>query len=133
MLNFRSIVEIAAAIDVAKASGAAALNVLSSGMFFGFRQIIFKRASVLRLPAIYEQPDMAQEGGLIACGPTWVHIARDIYARQAVQLLRGTKVVDVPVEHVSLACRRPLSERSGRPPGGRRREGQSLLLSRSRS
>jgi hypothetical protein len=30
--------------------------------------------------------------------------------------------------HVSLACRRPLSERSGRPPGGRRREGQSLLF-----
>jgi putative tryptophan/tyrosine transport system substrate-binding protein len=26
------------------------------------------------------------------------HIVRDIYARQAVQLLRGTKIADVPVE-----------------------------------
>jgi putative tryptophan/tyrosine transport system substrate-binding protein len=90
--------EIAAALDAAKASGAEALNVLSSAMFFGFRQRIIERALALRLPAIYEHPDLAHEGGLIAYGPTWVHISRDIYARQAVQLLRGTKVADVPVE-----------------------------------
>jgi putative ABC transport system substrate-binding protein len=90
--------EIAAAIDAAKASGAEALNVSMSGTFFGFRQMIFDRALALRLPAIYHLPSMAQEGGFAAYGPTWVHIIRDIYARQAIQLLRGTKVAEVPVE-----------------------------------
>jgi putative tryptophan/tyrosine transport system substrate-binding protein len=90
--------EIAAAIDAAKASGAEALNVLASATFFGLRQIIFERAVALRLPAIYGQPDFSQEGGFASYGPSLVHIVRDIYARQAVQLLRGTKVADVPVE-----------------------------------
>jgi len=67
-------------------------------MFFGFRQLSFERALSLRLPAIYQQPDMAQEGGFVAYGPSWVHIVRDGYARQLIQLLRGTKVADVPVE-----------------------------------
>jgi putative tryptophan/tyrosine transport system substrate-binding protein len=90
--------EIAAAIDSAKASGAQALNVLSSPTFFGLRHIIFERALALRLPTIYWMPDFSQEGGFASYGPSWVHIIGDIYARQAVQLLRGTKVADVPVE-----------------------------------
>jgi len=90
--------EIASAVDTAKTSGAEALNVLSSGMFFGFRKLIFERALALRLPAIYEHPDMAQEGGFAAYGPSLVHIIRDVYARQLIQLLRGTKVADVPAE-----------------------------------
>ena len=81
----------------AKTSGAEALNVLSSAMFFGFRQIIIERTLALRLPAMFEELNMAEEGGFAAYGPTWVHIAT-IYGRQAVQLLRGTKVADVPVE-----------------------------------
>jgi putative ABC transport system substrate-binding protein len=89
--------EIAAAIDSAKTWGADALNVLSSAMFFGFRQIIIERTLALRLPAMYEQLNIAEEGGFAAYGPTWVHIAT-ISARQAIQLLRGTKVADVPVE-----------------------------------
>jgi putative ABC transport system substrate-binding protein len=90
---------IAAALDTAKASGAAALNVLASPMFFGLRQLIIERALALRLPAIYQFPEMAQEGGLAAYGPSMVHVWGDIHARQLVQLLRGTKVADIPVEH----------------------------------
>ena len=89
--------EIAAAIDTAKKSGVEALNVLSSAMFFGFRQVIIERTLALRLPAMYRAFKIAEEGGFAAYGPTWVHIAT-IYGRQAVQLLRGTKVADVPVE-----------------------------------
>ena len=89
--------EIAAAIDSAKTWGAEALNVLSSAMFFGFRQIIIERTLALRLPAMYEQLNIAEEGGFAAYGPTWVHLAT-IFARQAIQLLRGIKVADVPVE-----------------------------------
>jgi putative tryptophan/tyrosine transport system substrate-binding protein len=90
--------EIAAAIDTAKTSGAEALNVLSSATFFGFRRLIIERTLALHLPAMYEHPDMALEGGFAGYGPSWVHIVRDIYARQLIQLLRGVKVADVPVE-----------------------------------
>jgi putative tryptophan/tyrosine transport system substrate-binding protein len=66
--------EIAPAIDAAKASGAAALNVLATPLFFVNRRIIYERAATLRLPAIYQFPEMAEEGGLIAYGPRLVQI-----------------------------------------------------------
>ena len=90
--------EIAAVLDTAKSSGAAALNVLASPMFFGFRQSIIEHALALRLPAMYFFPDMAQEGGFAAYGASMVHWA-GIMARQTIQLLRGTKVADIPIEH----------------------------------
>jgi putative ABC transport system substrate-binding protein len=90
--------EVAAAMDTAKTSGAAALNFLASPMFFAFRQLIFERALALRLPAVYQFPEMAREGGFAAYGPSMVHWA-GIMARQAIQLLRGTKVADIPIEH----------------------------------
>ncbi len=89
--------EIAPAIDSAKTSGAEALNFLGSPMFFGFRQIIIERTLALRLPSMFTELNISEEGGFAAYGPTWVHLAT-IYTRQAIQLLRGTKVADVPVE-----------------------------------
>jgi putative ABC transport system substrate-binding protein len=51
------------------------------------------------MPAMFEFPEIAREGGFASYGPPMVHIWGDIQARQAIQLLRGTKVADVPVEH----------------------------------
>ena len=90
--------EIAPAIDAAKASGAAALNVLATPLFFVNRQIIYERAAALHLPAIYQFPEMAEEGGLIAYGPRLVQIYRELVARQVVKLLRGVKPADLPVD-----------------------------------
>src|SRR5262249_52790560 len=39
-----------------------------------------------------------EEGGLVAYGPRFTQIIRDLYARQLVQLFRGVKVADIPVE-----------------------------------
>src|SRR5437588_3159537 len=61
--------EIAAAIDAANAAGAGALNVLGSALLFNNRPIIFERVAALRLPAIYQWPEMAEQGGLIGYGP----------------------------------------------------------------
>ena len=61
--------EIAAAIDMAQASGAAALNVLASPMLYANRQLIMDRVAALRLPAIYQWPETAEEGGFAAYGP----------------------------------------------------------------
>jgi putative tryptophan/tyrosine transport system substrate-binding protein len=90
--------EITAAIDAAKASGAAALNVLSSPFLYGSRQIIMQRVAMLRLPAIYWWAEVAEEGGFVAYGPRLVQIFRELVARQLVQLLRGVKPADIPVE-----------------------------------
>ena len=90
--------EIAPAIDAAKASDVAALNVLSSPLLFANRQIIIERVAKLRLPAMYQWPEVAEEGGFIGYGPRIVQLYRDILGRQLVQLLRGAKAADLPVE-----------------------------------
>jgi len=90
--------EIAVALDRAKASGATALNVLASPVLWTHRQLIMDRAAALRLPAIYEWAEMAEEGGFAAYGPSLIGVFRDPYGRQAVQLLRGIKVADIPVQ-----------------------------------
>jgi putative ABC transport system substrate-binding protein len=90
--------EITAAIDTAKASGAAALNVLSSPLLYANRQLIMDRVAALRLPAIYPFPDEAEEGGFVGYGPSIIQIFRDIMAQKLVKLLRGVKPADIPVE-----------------------------------
>ena len=56
----------AAAIDQAKAADAGALNVLATPLFSVNRSVVIERAAALRLPAIYQWPEMAEEGGLAA-------------------------------------------------------------------
>jgi putative tryptophan/tyrosine transport system substrate-binding protein len=90
--------EIMAAIDAAKASDAAALNVLSSALLYGNRQLIRDRVAALRLPAIYPWAEEAEEGGFLTYGPRLMQIFRELIAPQLVKLLRGTKVSDIPVE-----------------------------------
>jgi putative tryptophan/tyrosine transport system substrate-binding protein len=89
--------EIAAAIDMAQASGATALNVLASPMLFANSQLIMDRVSMLRLPAIYQWPEMAERGGFAAYGPRITEIP-EITIRQTAMLFRGAKVADIPVE-----------------------------------
>lgn len=86
------------AIDAAKNSGAAGLNVLASALLFNNRQIILARAAALDLPAIYQWPTLPAEGALIGYGPRLERIYGDIISRQLVKLLRGTKPADIPVE-----------------------------------
>jgi ABC-type uncharacterized transport system substrate-binding protein len=90
--------EIMPAIDAAKTAGAAALNVLATSLLFNNRWVIFERAAALGLPAIYQFPEMAEEGGLIGYGPRILQLYRDIMSRQLAALLRGTKPADLPVE-----------------------------------
>jgi putative ABC transport system substrate-binding protein len=61
--------EIAAAIDSAQASGATALNIVSSPLFAAHRHVIMERAAATHLPTIYEFPEVAEEGGFAAYGP----------------------------------------------------------------
>src|SRR5262245_2417260 len=90
--------EIGNATDAAKATGAEALNVLASPLLFSSRAFILHRIAALRLPAIYQFPEMAEQGGLIGYGPLIVQLFRDIMSRQLAKLLRGSKPADLPVE-----------------------------------
>ena len=90
--------EIPPAVDAAKASGATALNVLSAPLLFSNRQIIIQWVAALRLPAIYQFPEEAEEGGFIGYGPRIVQMFREITAPQLIKLLRGIKPADIPVE-----------------------------------
>ena len=67
-------------------------------LLFNSRAFIFDRVATLRLPAIYQWPEMAEQGGLIGYGPLIVQLYRDIMSRQLAKLLRGVKPADLPVE-----------------------------------
>jgi putative tryptophan/tyrosine transport system substrate-binding protein len=90
--------EIAPAIDAAKTSRAAALNVLATPLLFNNRRIIFERAAALGMPAIYQWPEMAEEDGLVAYGPRLVQIYRELMTRLVVKILRGARPADLPIE-----------------------------------
>ena len=89
--------QIAPTMDKAKAGGASALNVLSAPLFSFNRRIVIERAAALGLPAIYEWPEMAEEGGLIGYGPRLPLIYRQL-ARLMAKVLHGVKPKDLPVE-----------------------------------
>jgi putative ABC transport system substrate-binding protein len=90
--------EIPGALDAAKKSGAAALNVLASSLLFSARKTIIPQVAALRLPAIYQWPEITDEGGLIGYGPHITQIYGEIMSRQFAALLRGTKPADIPGE-----------------------------------
>jgi len=76
------------------------LNVLASPMLFLNGRIIIDRAVELRLPAIFQWPETAEEGGLLGYGPSFVEIFRR-RASVIAKVLRGTKPGDLPVEQPS--------------------------------
>ena len=89
--------DLAPAINDAGNRGAAALNVLSSPMLHLNRRFIIARAAEARLPAIYQWPETAEEGGLLAYGPSFVDIFRQ-RAGIVVKVLRGAKPSELPIE-----------------------------------
>jgi putative tryptophan/tyrosine transport system substrate-binding protein len=89
--------DIAPAIDAAKASGAEALNVLATALFGVHWQPIVERTAAVRLPAIYQWPDIASEGFLAAYGPRRTTLWRQL-AEMVAKVLRGASPSDLPVE-----------------------------------
>jgi len=90
--------EIAAAIDRAQASGAAALNIFACPLLWANRQLIMDRAAALHLPTMHEFPETAEEGGFAAYGPRLGQLFVEVMPQQIIKLFRGNKVADVPVE-----------------------------------
>jgi putative ABC transport system substrate-binding protein len=47
---------------------------------------------------MYQWPEMAEEGGLVAYGPRITDIFRELMTRQVVKVLRGARPADLPIE-----------------------------------
>jgi putative tryptophan/tyrosine transport system substrate-binding protein len=93
--------EIVSAIDAAKASGAEALNFLASPLFSvpgsQSNRVVLDRVTAVRLPAIFQFPETAEAGALAGYGSRITDLYRQ-RARITVQVLRGTKPADIPVQ-----------------------------------
>jgi putative ABC transport system substrate-binding protein len=89
--------EISPAIDAARAAGAQGLNVLAASIFNANQRLIIEQTVAIKLPAIFQWPEIAAAGGLAAYGPNYNELYRQ-HARQLVKLLQGIKPADVPVE-----------------------------------
>jgi putative ABC transport system substrate-binding protein len=99
LLTYRvtSTEEIVSAVDAARAAGAAGLNAMASVMINANRQVIIDRTAALRMPAIYQFPEAAEQGGFAAYGPRIEQIYRQV-AVQVARLFRGERPEDIPVQ-----------------------------------
>jgi hypothetical protein len=55
---------------------------MASSLVFNNRAIVLDRVAALLLPAIYQRPEMAAQGGLIRYGPSIVQLYKDVQSRQ---------------------------------------------------
>ena len=89
--------QIERALREAKDGGVSGVNVLSSALLFALRGYIINLAAELGLPAMYQWPETADEGGLIAYGPS-LHAAFRQVTTLVDKVLKGAKPGDIPVE-----------------------------------
>ena len=89
--------EIDAAFSAARRLRVAGVNVLNSPFLYNLRAHIFGLAASAKLPAIYQWPDAAREGGLMAYGPSLDAMNRQL-AGYASRILAGAKPADLPIE-----------------------------------
>jgi len=73
------------------------VNVLSSALLFALRGRIIRVVAELGLPAMYQWPETAEEGGLIAYGPSLLGAFRQV-TTLVVKVLQGAKPGGLPVE-----------------------------------
>jgi putative tryptophan/tyrosine transport system substrate-binding protein len=89
--------EIDAAFAAARKLSVVGINVLNSPFLYGNRTRMFALAASAKLPAIYQWPEAAAEGGLMAYGPRLSAMQRQL-ARFVSRILNGAKPSELPVE-----------------------------------
>lgn len=88
--------EIDLAFVAAVRMGVRGVNLLASPFLHANRKRIIEQAAKVRLPAIYQWPQSAREGGLMAYGPDLQTMNR-MLAEMAVRVLNGTRAGDIPM------------------------------------
>ena len=92
--------EIGGALDAIAGARVDAVNVLASPLLNATRQLIIERTRNARLPAIYQFPETAEEGGLLSYGPRILLCYRHVVSLVD-KVLRGTKPAELPIEQPS--------------------------------
>src|SRR5215510_9117015 len=73
-----------------------AVNILASSILYAGRRSVMDHIAASRLPAIYQWPEYAAEGGLMGYGPTQTSISR-LVAEQVDRVLKGALPAELPV------------------------------------
>ena len=89
--------ELSATFDAIAQDNANGLLVLADPLFNSARQMIIALAAKYRLPAIYEDREFVQDGGLISYGPNIAEMTRRS-AAFVDKILKGAKPGDLPIE-----------------------------------
>jgi len=92
--------EIGGPLDAIATARVEAVNVLASPQLNAARHVIIERTRNARLPAIYQFPETAEEGGLLSYGPRVLLCFRHVVSLVD-KVLRGTKPADLPIEQPS--------------------------------
>jgi putative tryptophan/tyrosine transport system substrate-binding protein len=92
--------EIGGPLDAITMAKVGALNVLASPQLYAARYLIIERMRNARLPAIYQFPEIAEEGGLLSYGPRLLLCFRHVVSLVD-KLLRGAIPAQLPIEQPS--------------------------------
>jgi putative ABC transport system substrate-binding protein len=92
--------EIGGPLDAIARARVEAVNVLASPQLNAARHVIIERTRNARLPAIYQFPETAEEGGLLSYGPRVLLCFRHVVSLVD-KVLRGTKPAELPIEQPS--------------------------------
>lgn len=91
---------LADAFDALASAHLDAVNVLASPFLATVRRVIIERLNQARLPAMYQFPEAAREGGLLAYGAR-VQVAFQQIAALVAKILRGARPEDLPIENIA--------------------------------
>jgi putative tryptophan/tyrosine transport system substrate-binding protein len=91
---------LADAFDALVSAHLDAVNVLGSPFLSTVRHVIIERLNQAGLPAIYQFPEAAREGGLLAYGAR-LQVAFQQVAALVAKILRGARPEDLPIENVA--------------------------------
>jgi putative ABC transport system substrate-binding protein len=89
--------EIGRALDAITVARVEAVNVLASPILNTARRLIIDRMRDAHLPAIYQWPETAEDGGLLGYGPRNLLCYRHVVSLVD-KVLRGAKPADLPIE-----------------------------------
>jgi putative ABC transport system substrate-binding protein len=97
VVDVRNREDLAQGLDALGSAHVDAVNVLASPILNNARGFIIERLNQMRLPAMYEWPETAEEGGLLGYGTRNQLALRQLFGLVA-KILRGARPQDLPIE-----------------------------------
>jgi putative ABC transport system substrate-binding protein len=97
LVQARQIKDLSRAVSAARRAHAHAMYVLEDAVFVSHRKTLNDLVNQARLPAIFAQARVVEEGGFMSYGPNFP----DLYRRSAGyvdKILKGAKPSDLPIE-----------------------------------